>query len=90
MCGTDVGLLADIGTEYAAIVPLGNPISMAQAIPDLVDDPCPYEQITNAAFQWILKQDAEWSSVQYQIFLNEVIRQRNGQHNEVIFPIDRN
>jgi glycosyltransferase involved in cell wall biosynthesis len=65
VCGTRVGLLADIGDEYAVIVPPQNPEMLADEILKLVNDQQKFERITTNAFNWITENDAYWSYKNY-------------------------
>jgi 2-polyprenyl-3-methyl-5-hydroxy-6-metoxy-1,4-benzoquinol methylase len=65
VCGTDVGLLSDIGDRYAVIVPPGNVEALAVKIVELVNDQKKFESITSAARDWITRHDAAWSAKNY-------------------------
>lgn len=73
VCGTNVGILADIGAEYAVIVPPGDADQLAKKILELVSDPQSYERIGTSAYDWISKHDAEWSYQKYLKFFNTII-----------------
>jgi glycosyltransferase involved in cell wall biosynthesis len=69
VCGTRVGILADIGERYAGIVSPQNPGQMAERMLQLVRDPIYYQRIVNEAYHWITKYDANWSAQKYQRYL---------------------
>jgi glycosyltransferase involved in cell wall biosynthesis len=73
VCGTDVGLLSDIGNRYAVIVPPCNVEALALGIVELVHDRKKFESITDAAHDWIVQQDAAWSARNYKEYLTGVI-----------------
>jgi glycosyltransferase involved in cell wall biosynthesis len=73
VCGTNVGLLADIGEDYAVIVPPQNPTLLANEILKLVYDNARYEFITANAFRWITQYDASWAAENYHRFIKRFI-----------------
>jgi len=77
VCGTEVGLLADIGERYAVIVPPQDSDQLAEKILWLVGDPKAYSSITKEAYHWITQYDAEWSSKNYVAFLNTMLHTTN-------------
>ena len=72
--GTDVGILADIGDEYAVIVPPGEALKLAEKTLHLVHDPVLYQEISKAAYRWITTYNAVWSYKNYKAFIEEVRR----------------
>jgi glycosyltransferase involved in cell wall biosynthesis len=73
VCGTEVGLLADIGDRYAVIVPPQDADLLAEKILALVGNPQDYSTITHEAYQWITKYDAVWSYQNYLNFIEEML-----------------
>jgi glycosyltransferase involved in cell wall biosynthesis len=73
VCGTNVGILNDIGDRYAVITPARDPEKLAEAILKLVNDPMKYESITVEAYQWITQYDAEWSAKNYKALIDKYI-----------------
>ncbi|MEX2231747.1 MAG: glycosyltransferase family 4 protein [Cyclobacteriaceae bacterium] len=73
VCGTKVGILADIGDRYAVIVPPCDAEQLAEKILQLVHDPESYRRIKNEAYQWITKYDAAWASENYHSFIDDII-----------------
>lgn len=69
VCGTEVGILADIGDRYAVMVPPRDAEQLAGKILQLVNDPEYYRRIKNEAYQWIKKYDAVWASKNYHVFI---------------------
>jgi glycosyltransferase involved in cell wall biosynthesis len=76
VCGTRVGLLADIGDRYAMISPAKDPDGLAKNIIRLVEDTDLYDTITTNAYRWIETYDSIWSYKNYQRFIDEVLNQR--------------
>jgi glycosyltransferase involved in cell wall biosynthesis len=76
VCGTQVGLLHDIGSQYALIVPPQNPKALGLSVIKLVNDPDLYESISTEAHKWIMQNDAAWSYEKYLNFFNEVIHKK--------------
>jgi len=73
VCGTNVGILADIGERYAVIVPPLNPDLLATKIISLVNNAQLYASITKEAFLWINRDDADWSFRKYLAFLRNLL-----------------
>jgi glycosyltransferase involved in cell wall biosynthesis len=69
VCGTRVGLLSDIGDNYAMIVPSEDYIKLAEKIHALIADPVLYSRITREAYEWISNYDAAWSAAAYHNFI---------------------
>jgi glycosyltransferase involved in cell wall biosynthesis len=69
VCGTRVGLLSDIGDEYAMIVPSEDHNLLAEKIQNLIADPVLYNRITRSAHEWISNYDAAWSAEAYRKFI---------------------
>lgn len=70
VCGTEVGILADIGERYAMMVPPQDSEGLAEKIISLVNNPPLYSSITMEAYHWITQYDAVWSYRNYLDFLN--------------------
>lgn len=69
VCGTEVGILADIGERYAVVAAPQDPERLAEKIISLVNNPQLYSSITKEAYQWISRYDADWSYRNYLDFL---------------------
>jgi glycosyltransferase involved in cell wall biosynthesis len=74
VCGTDVGILADIGERYAVITPTQDPDLLATKIISLVNNPQLYASITKEAYLWINRDDAIWSFRNYLDFLSRFLQ----------------
>jgi glycosyltransferase involved in cell wall biosynthesis len=74
VCGTDVGILADIGERYAVITPPQDPDLLAEKIISLVNDSQLYTNITKEAYLWISRDDAIWSFRNYLDFLSRFLQ----------------
>ncbi len=73
VCGTKVGILFDIGEQYAVIVPPGDVDQLAEKILQLVRDPQAYHRIKSNAYAWITQFDAEWSYKNYLSFFEAIL-----------------
>jgi glycosyltransferase involved in cell wall biosynthesis len=73
VCGTEVGILSDIGSDYATIVPPGKADQLAEKILELVNDPLAYQQMTVKAYEWIKEHDSVWSYQNYKRFIDSVL-----------------
>lgn len=83
VCGTNVGILADIGDQFAVIVPAREPELLAKSILNLVNDPERYELLTARAYELMTKYDVEWSTTNYknlieEVFTNQFIKLKPG------------
>jgi len=76
VAGTNVGILSDIGDEYAVIVPPRNAEHLAEKIVELVHDPARYEKIRDTAYQFISTYGEEWSYRNYRDFVATVIENK--------------
>jgi len=81
VCGTDVGILADIGESYAVIAPPQSVELLAQKIVSLIKNPQLYSSITKEAYLWISREDAVWSFRNYLNFLNSLLETRTSGGN---------
>jgi glycosyltransferase involved in cell wall biosynthesis len=61
VCGTPVGILADIEEEVAVTFQPGNNVELASKILEMVNNPQLLEKITNNAYNYITTYDAAWS-----------------------------
>jgi len=77
VAGTNVGILSDIGDEYAVIVPPRDAAQLAEKIIDIVHDPVRYERIRNNAYQFISTYGEEWSYKNYRDFIAAVIKNKD-------------
>lgn len=73
VCGTRVGILSDIGDQYAVIVSVGDDARLAEKILSLVNDTQLYDGIRIKAFEWIVKHDASWAYQNYRDFLKQMV-----------------
>lgn len=74
VCGTQVGLLDDIGDKYAVSVPPGDAKTLAEKAIMLVNNPSLYKSITREAHHWILQYDTVWAYENYLTFFRNVIK----------------
>lgn len=72
--GTNVGILSDIGDQYAVIVPQQAADLLAEKILQLISDRDHYKNMTRRAYEWIRAYDAEWSYKNYKAFLEGMIK----------------
>ena len=71
--GTRVGLLADIGDEFAGVVEVSDYIALANKILEVSGNPELYARLTSNAYRMISKYDAQWMVKGYKEFLDAVI-----------------
>lgn len=77
VCGTNVGLLADIGDRYAMIVPVQQPDELASAALGFVRNGQLFRQKTDRAYEWIRQHDAQWSYQNYRAYIDSIISKRH-------------
>ena len=77
VCGTQVGILDDIGERYAVMFQPGDDAELAAKALKLVNDPDLFESITKEAHQWIVKHDARWAYENYLAFFKKVIKRKS-------------
>jgi glycosyltransferase involved in cell wall biosynthesis len=75
VCGTKVGLLSDIGDQYAAVVSVGDVPMMRDRMLKLVHDQTYYAAISNSAYEWISTFDNVWSAENYKFHIDKLIHQ---------------
>lgn len=73
VCGTQVGILSDIGDQYAVMVPSGEVEQLADRILQLVNNQEAYKKMTMRAYQWITTYDSVWSYKNYDALLKKMI-----------------
>ena len=76
--GTNVGYVADWTPDLALGVPFGDPVALADAIAQLLEDSAQRERIAAAARKWTLAHDADWSAEQFERLYGDLIRARTG------------
>ena len=75
VCGTEVGVLADIGSQYCSTVQPGDKDGLALKILELVRDDARYQQMTKDAFQLIKSYDAVWAAENYRQYIHRILEQ---------------
>jgi glycosyltransferase involved in cell wall biosynthesis len=73
VCGTEVGILSDIGDQYAIIAGVGDADALADKVIQLVNNPGQYKKLRDSAYKWITTYGAAWSAEQYRIFLDKLL-----------------
>ena len=73
VCGTYVGILADISKKYAVSAPVGDANTLAAKILQLINDNSRYKDMTSGANQWICSEDAKWASENYRSLIENVL-----------------
>lgn len=75
VCGTSVGILADIGEQFAVIVPPAEHEKLASEVLNLINNSQKFEQITTDANSWIRQFDAPWAADNYRQFILKVLQE---------------
>jgi len=73
VCGTRVGILADLGERFGVMVSPKDDAQLAAKILSLIEDPASYARITNEAYLWITRYDAAWANENYRVFIDSML-----------------
>lgn len=65
VCGTRVGLIADLGEEYVAPAAVGDADALAQQVLRLIHHPADYFALRENALHWAISHDINWTADQY-------------------------
>jgi glycosyltransferase involved in cell wall biosynthesis len=65
VCGTRVGLVADLEGRCAVASAPGDPEGLAEAVIALVEDPVRWGNIRSAARAWAMQHDAAWTAREF-------------------------
>jgi glycosyltransferase involved in cell wall biosynthesis len=74
VCGTSVGILADLGQGFAVAVNPEDDNELARQTLQLIADKERYAYLQQRAYQWITTYGAAWSANNYLQFLNSIQR----------------
>jgi glycosyltransferase involved in cell wall biosynthesis len=61
VCGTKVGIIADLGDDYFETVDVGDYISLAKKVVTIAKDESKYRRLQEKAFTWVQEHDANWT-----------------------------
>jgi glycosyltransferase involved in cell wall biosynthesis len=73
VAGTKVGILYDIGEQFAVMAPVRRPELLAKEIIDLVNNPNRYKTLADTAHDFIATYDCVWAYKNYRRFIHKVI-----------------
>jgi glycosyltransferase involved in cell wall biosynthesis len=73
VCGTRVGLVADLEATCVVAVPPANPESLAGAVLELLEHPAHYLELRAAAKAWAVEHDAAWTARQFLNLYGELL-----------------
>jgi glycosyltransferase involved in cell wall biosynthesis len=65
VCGTHVGLMADLSETCCLTVNIGDAEALAQTVLRLIDNPEQITRLRKNAYEWTLKHDLEWTIQQH-------------------------
>ena len=84
VCGTHVGILADLGDRYGIIVQPKDASRPASKILDLIENEELYERITKNAYQWITEHNEAWANENYRRLIDSLLESpQSRNHNEL-------
>lgn len=73
VCGTSVGILADLGEGYAVAVAPGDDVALAAQTLQLVADKKRYSEFQQRGYQWITTYGAAWAADNYLQYLDSIV-----------------
>jgi glycosyltransferase involved in cell wall biosynthesis len=65
VCGTEVGILADLGDPFAVVVSPHDPDELANRTLSLIHDADRYGRQQKLAREYIVSHDADWAAKKY-------------------------
>lgn len=74
ICGTNVGLLADLGGDFAVRVPPGDDDRLASALVDLLNDQARMERLSRFARAWAVEHSIDWTASAYSSAYESLLR----------------
>jgi glycosyltransferase involved in cell wall biosynthesis len=78
ICGTHVGLLADLGDALGATVEPGDPDALAEAAIGLLSDGTRINKLREQGRNWALEHTAEWTTARFAELYRSLLRARQG------------
>ncbi len=78
VCGTEVGILADLGQPFAVVVPPNNPDELAHQTLALIHDAGRYQLQQKLAREYLVSHDADWAAKKYKDLFVKWINQDHG------------
>jgi len=60
VCGTHVGILADLSEKYCVAVPIGNYQLLAEEVMKIINDESQYHHLKMQAYSWVSGRDLQW------------------------------
>lgn len=73
VCGTNVGILADLGDRYGVIVEPRDATQLAIKILNLIEDEALYASMTKNAYQWITEHNDVWANEKYRCLIDSLL-----------------
>lgn len=77
VCGTRVGILSDLGDEFAMIAPVQDADQLSKKILELINNPSLYDELTMNAYRWITTYDSIWSYKNYLHFIESFLKSQD-------------
>jgi glycosyltransferase involved in cell wall biosynthesis len=73
ICGTRVGLIADLGEDCAVTIDIGDDKTLAAKVIEILNHPGRYEKLRRNALEWSSIYDINWTTTQYQQLYDKLI-----------------
>lgn len=77
VCGTAVGMLADVGVRLAVVAAPGDAEALAERTLRLIADPLRYSTLCREARQYVLAYNADWAAENYHRFIGSIISKKS-------------
>lgn len=74
ICGTNVGLIADITPDAAFSVTVGDDVELANGVLNLITDPIQYSSLQQSARKWATVHTAEWTFNRFCSLYDNILR----------------
>jgi len=73
VCGTSVGILADVGERLAVVATPGEAELLAEKTIRLIADPMRYHDMCRSAYQHVVAHNADWAAEKYRQYIDATI-----------------
>lgn len=74
IAGTDVGLISDMGNDATTSVAVGDYVSLADKVLQLLNNQEEFTKLTTNAYQWASTHNADWTAAQHRLLYERLIK----------------
>lgn len=72
VCGTRVGIIADLGDAYFETVAIGDDSALAEKVIEISNNEERYRQCQESAFNWVTAHDARWTVREFSLLYERI------------------